>query len=107
MNLISYYLSIYESIMFASHFIWNSGRFDGYDYERWNDKEAYPVGYAGVFGFACGVAGVVLGMNQTWYSGVIGRRIGEFGGDIGFELAIGFAFIGFNVARYFEKKYIR
>ena len=46
-------------------------------------------------------------MNQTWYSGVIGRRIGEFGGDIGFELAIGFAFIGFNVARYFEKKYIR
>lgn len=107
MNLICYYLSIYESIMFASHFIWNSGRFDGYDYERWNDKEAYPVGYAGVFGFACGVAGVVLGMNQTWYSGVIGRRIGEFGGDIGFELAIGFAFIGFNVARYFEKKYIR
>lgn len=107
MNLISYYLAIYESMMYSSHFIWYKGKMSAYDYERWNDKQAYPLGLAGVFGFACGVAGVVLGMDQTWYAGVIGRQIGEFGGDIGFELGFGFAFIGFNVARYFEKKYIR
>ncbi|EMG49337.1 FCY21 Purine-cytosine permease FCY21 [Candida maltosa Xu316] len=107
MNLISYYLAIYESIMFSSHFIWHRGKFSAYPYERWNDKSAYPLGLAGTFGFACGVAGVVLGMNQTWYSGVIARQIGEYGGDIGFELGIGFAFVGFNTARYFEKKYIR
>ncbi|RCK55376.1 Purine-cytosine permease FCY2 [Candida viswanathii] len=107
MNLISYYLAIYESMMYSSHFIWHGGKMSSYDYERWNDKSAYPVGLAGIFGFCCGVAGVVLGMDQTWYAGVIGRTIGDYGGDIGFELGFGFAFIGFNVARYFEKKYIR
>ncbi|RCK67410.1 Purine-cytosine permease FCY2 [Candida viswanathii] len=107
MNLISYYLAIYESMMYSSHFIWHGGKMSSYDYERWNDKSAYPVGLAGIFGFCCGVAGVVLGMDQTWYAGVVGRTIGDYGGDIGFELGFGFAFIGFNVARYFEKKYIR
>lgn len=107
MNLISYYLAIYESLLLSSHLIWHKGKFRSYDYERYNDKSYYPIGLAGTFGFCCGVAGVVLGMNQTWYSGVIGRQIGDFGGDIAFELAMGFEFIGFNVTRYFEKKYIR
>ncbi|CAI5758144.1 unnamed protein product [Candida verbasci] len=107
MNLISYYLGIYEAMMFSSHFIWHKGKFSAYDYERYNDKLAYPPGIAGTFGFCCGVAGVVLGMNQTWYAGVVGRKIGDFGGDIGFEMGFAFAFVGFNVARYFEKKFIR
>ncbi|RCK67409.1 Purine-cytosine permease FCY21 [Candida viswanathii] len=107
MNLISYYLAIYESMMYSSHFIWHGGKMSSYDYESWDDKSAYPLGLAAIFGFACGVAGVVLGMNQTWYSGVLAKPIGDFGGDIGFELGFAFSFIGFNIARYFEKKYIR
>ncbi|EGW32825.1 uncharacterized protein SPAPADRAFT_60168, partial [Spathaspora passalidarum NRRL Y-27907] len=107
MNLIAYYLAIYESLMLAEHFVWNKGKFSAYDYENFHDKKSYPIGIAGTFGFCCGVAGVVLGMNQTWYSGVIARQIGEFGGDIAFELGFAFSFIGFNAVRYFEKKYFR
>lgn len=105
MNLIGYYLAIYESMCLSEHFIWNKGRWSAYQYERYLDNSAYPVGWAGVFGFCCGCAGVVLGMDQVWYAGVVGRKIGEYGGDIGFEMAAAFAFIGFNLMRILEKKY--
>lgn len=106
MNLIAYYLAIYEAMCLSQHFIWNRGRWSAYDYENYMDKRVYPVGLAGVFGFCCGVAGVVVGMNQVWYSGPIGRQIGERGGDIGFELGAGFAFVGFNLMRPIEMKYL-
>lgn len=105
MNLIGYYLAIYESMSLSQHFIWNKGKFSAYDYENFHDKTSYPIGVAGVFGFCCGAAGVVLGMNQVWYMGVLASKIGAYGGDIGFELAAGFSFVGFNVVRYFELKY--
>lgn len=104
MNLIAYYLAIYQAIFISEHLIYHKGKFD-YDYENYKDKNAYPIGIAGVFAFCCGVAGVVVGMDQVWYAGVIGRKIGE-GGDIGFELGAGFAFVGYNLVRPFEKKYI-
>lgn len=106
MNLIGYYLAIYSLMGLSEHFIWRKGKFSNYDYENFDDETSYPVGLAGVFGFCCGAAGVVLGMNQVWYRGVVAAKIGDFGGDIGFELAAGFAFIGFNAMRVVEKKYI-
>lgn len=106
MNLISYYLAIYEAMCLSEHFIWRRANWANYDYENYNDRLAYPIGFAGVFGFCCGVAGVVIGMDQGWYAGVAGRKIGAEGGDIGFEMGAGFAFVGFNVVRAFEKRYI-
>lgn len=106
MNLIGYYLAIYEAMSLSQHFIWNKGKFSAYDYENFHDKSVYPKGYAGVFGFCCGAAGTALGMNQVWYAGVLAKMIGEYYGDIGFELAAGFSFVGFNIARYFEVKYV-
>lgn len=105
MNLIAYYLAIYQAMSLSEHFIHNKGDFSKYDYQNFKDKTLYPVGYAGIFGFLCGVAGVVIGMDQVWFAGPLGKLIG-FGGDIGFELGFGFSFIGFNVARPFEKKYV-
>lgn len=106
MNLIAYYLAIYEAMCLSQHFIWNKGNFYAVDYTRYNDKSAYPWGLAGVFGFCCGVAGVVVGMGQEWYFGPVGRLIGDNGGDVGFELGAGFAFIGFNLMRPIEIKYL-
>lgn len=106
MNLIGYYLAIYEAMCLSEHLIHNRGDFSRYDYKNVDSKLSYPVGYAGVFGFLCGVAGVVVGMNQVWYSGPIGRKIGAPGGDIGFELGFAFSFIGFNLVRPLEKKYV-
>lgn len=44
------------------------------------------------------------GMNTSWFIGPIAKRIGG-GGDVGFELAFGFAVTTFIPLRYFEKKY--
>ena len=64
-----------------------------------------PVGIAGVVAFCFGICSTVLSMNQTWYQGVIARKIGDSGGDISFEMNIMFAFIGYNLVRPFELKY--
>lgn len=106
MNLIGYYLAIYEAMSLSEHFIYNKGNFARYDYENIHLKTSYPVGIAGVFGFCCGVAGAVVGMDQVWYAGPLAKKIGQFGGDIGFELAFGFSFVAFNLVRPLEKKYI-
>ncbi|GME76520.1 unnamed protein product [Ambrosiozyma monospora] len=104
MNIIGYYLAIYDAITFSEHFI-HIGGFKNYDVSGYNDKSKYNPGWAGLFAICCGAAGVVIGMDQTWYVGKVGGKIGEFGGDIGFELAGAFAFIGYNLTRPFEKKY--
>ncbi|OUM52385.1 hypothetical protein BVG19_g1571 [[Candida] boidinii] len=104
MNLIGYYLAIYDTMSLSEHFIYRRG-FAGYNIEDYNDMKKIPIGIAGVFGFCCGAAGVVIGMDQTWYVGVVAKKIGDFGGDIGFELAGAFSFIGYNIVRPFELKY--
>jgi len=37
---------------------------------------------------------VILGMSQVWYVGLVALKVGEapYGGDIGFELGLAFAF---------------
>lgn len=104
MNMIGYYLAIYEAMSLSEHFIYRKG-FKGYNIDAWNDPSLLPIGFAGIFGFCCGAAGVAVGMCQVWWTGPIGAKIGSWGGDIGFELGAGFAFVGFNLVRPFEKKY--
>ncbi|KAI3405598.2 hypothetical protein KGF56_001616 [Candida oxycetoniae] len=104
LSIISYNVSIYIGISLAEHFIYRKD-FEHYDISNFNDRKTFPVGIAGVVGFAFGVCSTVLAMNQTWYQGVIARKIGDNGGDISFELNIIFSFIGYNLVRPFEKKY--
>lgn len=104
LSIIGYNVSIYLGISLGEHFIYRRG-FKGYDFTNFNDHKTLPVGIAGVVGFCFGVCSTVLCMNQTWYQGVIAKKIGEYGGDISFELNIIFAFIGYNLVRPFELKY--
>lgn len=104
MDLIGYYLAIYQTIAFSEHFIYKKGKFENYDIEGWNDPSRYPKGYAGTIAFCFGVFGTVMGMDQVWYMGKIAALIGG-GADIGFELAAAFSFIAYNVARPLEIKY--
>lgn len=104
MNLIGYYLAIYQAISYSEHFIYRKG-FSGYEPEAYQDKSKTPLGLAGCFAIGCGAAGVAIGICQVWYVGVVARQIGDFGGDVGFELAAAFAFIGYNLVRRFEIKY--
>lgn len=104
MNLIGYYLAIYDAICLTEHFVFRKG-FSGYNVEDYDDLKKINPGWAGAFAFCCGAAGVVVGMNQTWYMGVLAKKIGDYGGDIGFELAAGFSFVGYMIARPLERKY--
>jgi hypothetical protein len=59
-----------------------------------------------VLAFCCGVAGMVTGMDQVWYTGVIAKTAGStFGGDVGFELGFVFAASSYAVLRTIEKRY--
>ncbi|EDO15879.1 hypothetical protein Kpol_1009p27 [Vanderwaltozyma polyspora DSM 70294] len=105
MNSIGYYLSIYVAISCSEHFIYRKG-FKGYNVEDWNNPAKLPIGIAGTSALFVGAVGVALGMSQTYWTGELGRLIGDKGGgDIGFELGMSWAFIVFNLVRPLELKY--
>lgn len=105
MLLIAYWLAIYEGISLSEHFIFKRG-FAGYDPSIYMDKDKLPPGIAAVAAFCFGIMGAVLGMAQVFFTGPIGRLCGtEYGGDVGFELAFGFAAVSFVPMRWFEKRW--
>ena len=54
------------------------------------------------------MAGIILGMSQVWYVGVLASKIEPgVGADIGFELAAVFSGTVYPIARYIEMKFAR
>lgn len=105
MLLIAYWLAIYEGVAISEHVVFRRS-FRAYEPDAYLDRARLPPGYAAIAAFACGVVGAVLGMAQVWFTGPIGKHAGaEFGGDIGFELAFGFAATSYCGLRYFEKRH--
>lgn len=106
MLLIAYWLSIYEGIALSEHFIFKRG-FAGYHPESYDDAAKLPRGFAAATAFGFGIMGALLGMAQVWFTGPIGKRCGtKYGGDVGFELAFGFAGISYVVLRTVEMKFL-
>ncbi|SCV99903.1 LAFE_0B05072g1_1 [Lachancea fermentati] len=105
MDAISYYLSIYIGISLSEHFIYRRG-FKGYNVDDWDKWDKLPLGVAGCCALFVGCVGVAVGMCQTYWTGEIAAYIGEYGGDIGFELGFGFSVITYNIIRPFEIKYL-
>lgn len=101
MNIIAYWISIYYGIVLAEHLIFRRS-YDNYNIDAYNSFVRLPFGISAIFAGLCGVAGTVVGMSQSWYTGPIGAMVGK-GGDIGFELSFGFAFIGFVLTRWLER----
>lgn len=104
MDAISYYLSIYIAIALTEHFIFRRS-FSAYIVEDWDNWDRLPIGIAGTSALIVGAFGVALGMDQTYWVGEIGRLIGEYGGDIGFELGASWSFIVYILLRPLEIKY--
>lgn len=104
MNLIGYWLAIYSAIALSEHFIYIGG-LSKYDVSIYDQPRKLPMGLSALFAFACGIAGAVIGMSQAWWVGPVAKKIGEYYGDVGFELSFSFAFVTFNVCRPFERKY--
>ncbi|KAE8149248.1 permease for cytosine/purines, uracil, thiamine, allantoin-domain-containing protein [Aspergillus avenaceus] len=108
MNIIAYWLAIYSGISLTDHFLFKRG-FSGYRIEIYDKPNELPPGIAAFFSFLVGVAGVVLSMSQTWWTGPIGKHAGgpEMGADLGFELGFAFAAVAYIPLRTIELKIFR
>lgn len=77
----------------------------GYDVDAYIVPSRLPWGAAAVFSFLLGIVGAVLGMNQTWYVGVVARQIGSMGGELGIIFVWIFTGLSYPVLRYIERRY--
>lgn len=107
LSLLGYWNTSFFAILFVEHYGFRKGSqgYQLYDLEAWNDPAKMPIGIAGLLSFLCGIAGCVLGMVQTWYTGPIAKLIGG-GGDIGNQLAFAFSLMSYIPLRFLEWKYI-
>ncbi|KAI0842520.1 putative nucleoside transporter [Hypoxylon sp. FL0890] len=104
LSLLGYYATAVFICLITEHYLFRRGSFDHYDLEAWNQPGKLPMGYAGGLALICGIVGAVLGMATTWYTGVVAKRIGDFGGDVGNELCFLFALIVYVPARSREMR---
>lgn len=75
-----------------------------YNWSQWDHPRHITIGLASLASFCIGVVGAVLGMNQVYFIGPISKLIGDFGGDIGMWLCMGFTGLTYPVLRMFELK---
>ena len=108
LSLLGYWNTSFFVILATEHYLFRDGwhGFHNYDLEAWNTASKMPVGIAGLAAFLAGIAGAVVGMAETWWVGPIARMIGDYGGDVGNELALVFTFVVFVPVRYLELKYV-
>jgi len=108
LSLLGYWNTSFFVILAVEHYWFRNGYrgYQGYDLEAWNDPKRMPVGYAGLFAFLAGIAGAIVGMDETWYVGPIAAKIGDFGGDVGNQLALVFTLVAYPPVRYLELKYV-
>lgn len=106
MDLIGYWLAAYSAVGISEHYFFKRG-FKGYDVDDYENDKIHPPGIAAGLAFLLGIMGAVFGMDQAWYIGIIARKIGAYGGDVGFELAFSFAFISHLALRPIEKRYFK
>jgi purine-cytosine permease-like protein len=79
LGLIGYWTISWIVITLEEHLIFR--RKSGYNWADWNVKEALPIGHAALLAFLIGWAGAILGMYQTYYTGVIAALVGH-GADV-------------------------
>ncbi|OTA87982.1 hypothetical protein M434DRAFT_80728 [Hypoxylon sp. CO27-5] len=103
LSLLGYYATAVFVCLVTEHYLFRHGSFDNYDLEAWDNPEKLPIGHAGGLALICGIVGAVLGMVTTWYTGVVAKLIGDFGGDIGNELCFLFTLIVYIPARSWER----
>lgn len=75
-----------------------------YNWKNWNKPKGRTIGLAASLAFCFGVVGAILGMNQVYYQGVLAKKIGAYGGDLGMWLSFAFTGITYPIFRYIELK---
>ncbi|KAK4937283.1 hypothetical protein LTR10_022040 [Elasticomyces elasticus] len=103
LSVIGYWTSALFIIVLEEDLIFR--RKSGYDFDSYITPHKLPWGAAAVMSFLLGIVGAVLGMNQTWYVGVVARQIGSMGGELGVFFVFIFAGCSYPVLRYLERRF--
>jgi len=78
----------------------------GYNLEAWDTPSKLPWGFAAVFSLLAGyLGGGLQGMAQVWYMGVVARKFGPYGGDVGIYLTAAVTLVVYPITRYLELKF--
>lgn len=102
--MIAYWSLIYFAVLLVET-SWFRRRLENeYRWKLWNYRPHFPIMYAAIFSFCCGVAGIVVGMNQTYYVGVLAKKVGRDGADLGTFLSFAFTVIAYIPSRALEIK---
>lgn len=106
LSILSYWTAFFVVIVAEEHFLFRRPSQGGYNLDDYANPSKLPVGAAGIFAGLCGIAGAVVGMSQTYYTGPVAKLIGDkLGGDLGFELAAVFSSIVYPPLRWLERRH--
>lgn len=75
LNVIAYWLTPFETIMFLEHIIWRRGY--QYDLSAWNNPSKLPYGIAALVTFIIATVLAIICMSQTWWVGPIALAVGN------------------------------
>lgn len=106
LSLLGYWNTSFFAILFLEHHLFRGGSLANYDLDAWDTPSKMPVGYAGLAAFLLGAAGWIVGMVETYYVGPIAQLIGQFGGDLGNELALVLTAFSYIPLRKLELRYV-
>lgn len=104
LSLLGYWSTSYFVIIFIEHYVFRGGKFENYDLDGWNDPARLPLGIAALTAFLVGAVAWVMGMDETWFIGPLGKLIGSTGGDIANEFTFVITLLVFLPARWLELK---
>lgn len=103
--ILAYYIAPYTIVLLLEHIVFRRQGKD-YNLEDWNDHKKLPLGIAAVSSVVIGFGFALIGMNQVWFVGPLAKKIGDYGGDIGFELATAFSFLSYLALRPLERRFV-
>ncbi|CAF3957990.1 unnamed protein product [Adineta steineri] len=110
-DVISYWFSIFIVILFEEHFIFRRCSYRNYDFNIWNNRKVLPISIAAILSGLIGIIGIILGMSQTWYQGLIPKAIAVnhngHSPDLGFVCGFLFTAITFPIFRFLELHFIK
>lgn len=107
MDMVGYYVSLYLGIFGCELFVYRKGRYDFFDPNDYENTQKLPVGYASFAAMCVGIVGIFLGMNQSFWSGYVSRKISDVGGEVGWVLGMCFSFVAYLFFRPIEARYNR
>ena len=102
----SYWVCPWVAIALIEHLVYHKLRGVAFDWSAWQDPKRLPIGVAALSSFLAGWAGAIVGMEQVWWQGPIALKVGNYGGDVGTWLSIGFTSLCFLPLRYLELRIV-